>query len=82
MNIGKILDAPKESGSAAIHLGYKFLAKNLLLGEACDKRNIKLIGPEATVIDAMRSKITARKLMKKARVSVISGTEHIHNGCG
>lgn len=75
LNIGKILDVAEESGSEAIHPGYGFLAENPLLGEECDKRDIKLIGPEAAVIDAMGSKITARKLMKKAGVPVIPGTE-------
>jgi pyruvate carboxylase subunit A len=73
LNINKIIDVALNSGAEAIHPGYGFLAENSLLGEECEKHGIKLIGPSERVIEEMGSKITSKKLMKKAGVPVIPG---------
>jgi pyruvate carboxylase subunit A len=73
LNIDKIIDVALDSGAEAIHPGYGFLAENSLLGEECEKHGIKLIGPSGRVIEEMGSKITSKKLMKKAGVPVIPG---------
>lgn len=75
LNIDKIIDVAEKSGADAIHPGYGFLAENPNLGKECEKHGIKLIGPKWSVIEAMGSKITARKLMKKAGVPIVPGTE-------
>ncbi len=75
LNIEKIIDAAEKYGAEAIHPGYGFLAENPNLGKECEKHNIKLIGPKSSVIESMGSKITARKLMKKAGVPIVPGTE-------
>ncbi len=75
LNIDKIMDMVGKSGAEAIHPGYGFLAENPNLGKECEKQGIKLIGPPYSVIEAMGDKITARKLMKKAGVPVVPGTE-------
>ena len=73
LDINKIIDVALDSGAEAIHPGYGFLAENSLLGEECEKHDIKLIGPSGRVIEEMGSKITSKKLMKKAGVPVIPG---------
>lgn len=73
LNIDKIIDVAVKSEAEAIHPGYGFLAENSLLGEECEKHGIKLIGPSGRVIEEMGSKITSKKLMKKAGVPVIPG---------
>jgi len=73
LNINKIIDVALDSGAEAIHPGYGFLAENSILGEECEKHGIKLIGPSGRVIEEMGSKITSKKLMKKAGVPVIPG---------
>jgi pyruvate carboxylase subunit A len=73
LNIDKIIDVALDSGADAIHPGYGFLAENSLLGEECKNHGIKLIGPTGRVIEEMGSKITSKKLMKKAGVPVIPG---------
>jgi pyruvate carboxylase subunit A len=75
LNIEKIIETAKKSGAEAIHPGYGFLAENSNLGKECEKHDIKLIGPKWSVIESMGDKITARKLMKKAGVPVVPGTE-------
>ena len=73
LNIDKIIDVALKSEAEAIHPGYGFLAENSLLGEECEKHDIKLVGPSGRVIEEMGSKITSKKLMKKAGVPVIPG---------
>ncbi len=73
LDINKIIDVALDSGAEAIHPGYGFLAENSLLGEECENNGIKLIGPSGRVIEEMGSKITSKKLMKKAGVPVIPG---------
>jgi len=75
LQIDRIIDVAEESGAEAIHPGYGFLAENPKLGEECEKHGIKLIGPKGSVIEAMGDKITSKKLMKKAGVPVIPGTD-------
>ncbi len=73
LNIDKIIDVALKSGAEAIHPGYGFLAENSILGEECEKHDIKLVGPTGRVIEEMGSKITSKKLMTKAGVPVIPG---------
>lgn len=70
------MDIAIESGAEAIHPGYGFLAENSELGKQCEKNGITLIGPSGKVIESMGDKITSKKLMKKAGVPVIGGTEN------
>lgn len=73
LNIDKIIDLALESGAEAIHPGYGFLSENSNLGKACEKNNLKLIGPSGEVIDKMGDKITSKKLMIKAGVPTVPG---------
>ncbi|BAZ99889.1 acetyl-CoA carboxylase biotin carboxylase subunit [Methanothermobacter sp. EMTCatA1] len=75
LRIDRILEVAEKAGAEAIHPGYGFLAENPRLGEECEKQGIKLIGPKGSVIEAMGDKITSKKLMKKAGVPVIPGTD-------
>jgi len=74
LNIEKIIDIALESGAEAIHPGYGFLAENANLGKQCEKNGIVLVGPTGEVLEAMGDKITSKKMMKKAGVPVIEGT--------
>lgn len=75
LNIEKIMDIAIESGAEAIHPGYGFLAENSELGRQCEKNGIRIIGPSEKVIKSMGDKITSKKLMKKAGVPIIDGTD-------
>ena len=75
LNIEKIINAALETGADAIHPGYGFLAENPELGIQCEKNGMKLIGPRGDAIEQMGDKITSKRLMKKAGVPVIEGTE-------
>ncbi len=75
LNIEKIIDVAEQCGADAIHPGYGFLAENSKLGKECEKHGMKLIGPSGSVIESMGDKITSKKLMRKAGVPVIPGTD-------
>src|SRR4051812_22060368 len=74
LNVEKILEAAKQSGAEAVHPGYGFLAENAAFARACEKADVKFIGPPADAIDAMGSKTRARELMQEAGVPIVPGT--------
>jgi acetyl-CoA/propionyl-CoA carboxylase biotin carboxyl carrier protein len=68
-----VLSAARESGADAIHPGYGFLSENSDFAAACAAAGAAFIGPPATVIARMGSKITARQLALQAGVPVVPG---------
>lgn len=70
-----ILSAAQAYKADAIHPGYGFFAENPAFVEACNAMDIVFIGPPAEVIHEMGNKSNARKLMKKAKVPVIPGSD-------
>ncbi|MBW9220663.1 acetyl-CoA carboxylase biotin carboxylase subunit [Methanothermococcus sp. SCGC AD-155-M21] len=75
LNINRIIKVAKKSGSEAIHPGYGFLSENPNFAKACEDNGIVFIGPPAKAIEVMGSKINAKKIMKKAGVPVLPGTD-------
>src|SRR5665648_237667 len=75
LKMDTILDVAEKTSAEAIHPGYGFLSENSKFVNACAERGIVFIGPPASAIDQMGSKINARTLMKKAGVPVVPGTE-------
>ncbi|HEX2387812.1 MAG TPA: biotin carboxylase N-terminal domain-containing protein, partial [Solirubrobacterales bacterium] len=73
LNVDKILAVAAESGAAAIHPGYGFLAENAPFARAIGATDITWIGPPADAIDAMGSKTRAREIMQKAGVPIVPG---------
>ncbi len=69
----KIIDIALNSGSAAIHPGYGFLAENAEFAKRCRENNITFIGPSPEVIDLMGNKSKARSTAKKYGVPIIEG---------
>lgn len=75
LKIDNIINAAQETGAEAIHPGYGFLSENTRFASACEKNGIVFIGPPSSAIDAMGSKISARKTMKEAGVPIVPGIE-------
>ncbi len=69
----KIIDACKRTGAEAIHPGYGFLSEKSELPRACAEAGITFIGPDASAMDAMGYKTSARERMIAANVPVVPG---------
>jgi 3-methylcrotonyl-CoA carboxylase alpha subunit len=69
----RILQAALDSGAAAIHPGYGFLAENASFAAACAEAGIVFIGPPVAAIEAMGSKSAAKQIMSAAGVPLVPG---------
>jgi propionyl-CoA carboxylase alpha chain len=68
-----ILAAARTTGADAIHPGYGFLSENGSFARACQEAGIIFVGPPPSAIDAMASKIEAKRLMAEAGVPILPG---------
>lgn len=75
LNYEKILSVAKDAGVDAIHPGYGFLSENTNFARACKKAGIVFIGPTPENIEAMGDKLSAKALMKKAKVPTVPGSD-------
>ena len=74
LNAHRLVNIALASGCDAIHPGYGFLSENSLFAQICERRNIKFIGPKASVISQLGNKTHARDTMIKAGVPVTPGS--------
>ena len=77
LNIPAIISAAEVTDVEAIHPGYGFLSENAHFAEICESCKITFIGPPPEAIRKMGDKSVARETMKKARVSVVPGSEGV-----
>ncbi len=75
LNIHRLVDLATKVGVDAIHPGYGFLSENPRFPQLCEKKGITFIGPASQTITDMGDKVMARKMMKKAGVPILPGTE-------
>src|SRR5919108_74375 len=73
LRIDAILDIARQSGAEAIHPGYGFLSENVDFVEACKKAGIIFIGPPASAMRLMGSKIAAKQLAHSIGAPTIPG---------
>jgi acetyl-CoA carboxylase biotin carboxylase subunit len=77
LNVPAVISAAEITGADAIHPGYGFLSESAYFAEVCEACHIKFIGPDPQVIRLMGDKARARRVMKKAGVPVLPGSEGI-----
>jgi acetyl-CoA carboxylase, biotin carboxylase subunit len=75
LNIPAILSAALTYGADAVHPGYGFLSENGDFAEACQRSGLNFVGPRARHIRLMGDKPRARRIMKRAGVPVLPGSE-------
>ena len=66
-----VLDAAERTGADAIHPGYGFLSENAGFARSVEAAGLTWIGPTPDSIEAMGSKIEAKRIMTKAGVPVL-----------
>src|ERR1700724_2848541 len=75
LNVPAVISAAEITGADAIHPGYGFLSESAYLAEVCEACHIKFIGPEPQVIRLLGDKARARRVMKKAGVPILPGSD-------
>jgi len=69
----KIIDTARKAGADAIHPGYGFLSERAPFARACEEAGLIFVGPPASALEKMGSKIGARRLMQDAGVPIVPG---------
>ncbi|GAA0949682.1 acetyl/propionyl/methylcrotonyl-CoA carboxylase subunit alpha [Actinocorallia libanotica] len=72
LDADRVLAAAVRSGADAIHPGYGFLSENAEFARAVIKNGLTWIGPTPQAMDAMATKVEAKRLMADAGVPVLA----------
>ncbi|MCR4566781.1 MAG: acetyl-CoA carboxylase biotin carboxylase subunit [Pseudobutyrivibrio sp.] len=75
LNMDAIITAAQVTGCDALHPGFGFLSENSEFVRKCEAAGITFIGPTADAMDALGNKAAARKIMVKAGVPVVPGSD-------
>src|SRR5437870_2928495 len=75
LNVPAVISAAEITGAHAIHPGYGSLSESAYLAEVCEACDIRFIGPDPQVIRLMGDKARARRVMKKAGVPILPGSD-------
>jgi acetyl-CoA carboxylase biotin carboxylase subunit len=75
LNQDAILEVARNAGCDAIHPGYGFLSENVGFARRCMAEGLAWIGPPPEAIEAMGTKVEARKIMMEADVPIVPGTD-------
>lgn len=73
LDAGQVIAAALATGADAIHPGYGFLSERAHFAKACEEAGLVFVGPPASSLERMGSKIGARRLMIEAGVPVVPG---------
>lgn len=79
LNMERIIEAAKRTGSDAIHPGWGFLSENADFAQMVMDNGLVWIGPSPRVIRLMGDKIEAKRMALKAHVPTIPGMVNVEN---
>jgi acetyl/propionyl-CoA carboxylase alpha subunit len=75
LSIERVVGAARDAGADAVHPGYGFLSENWRFAEACRKVGLTFVGPPPDVLRMMGQKTEARRLVARAGVAVLPGSD-------
>ena len=73
LDMAKVIQAAKITGADAIHPGYGFLSERAEFSEACNEAKIIFVGPPASAMRRLGSKIDAKQLAVENKVPITPG---------
>lgn len=73
LQIERIVEACRSSGSDAVHPGYGFLSENPAFPQALARAGVTFIGPPVAAVKAMGDKITSKRIAEEAGVNSVPG---------
>jgi pyruvate carboxylase subunit A len=74
LQLERIVKTAHDCGAQAIHPGYGFLSEKPAFPEACEAAGVTFIGPPASAMRALGSKLAARELAARHGVPVTPGS--------
>ena len=75
LDIEAVLRAAKRTGADAVHPGYGFLSEHAGFARAVEGAGLTWVGPDPGSIEAMGSKIEAKRIMRDAGVPVLAAPD-------
>ena len=75
LRLHRMIEIAHRSGADAIHPGYGFLSENADFSEACHNAGIKFIGPTASAMRQLGSKIMARQTADACGLPRVPGSK-------
>jgi acetyl-CoA carboxylase, biotin carboxylase subunit len=75
LSIERVIAAAREARADAVHPGYGFLSENWRFAAACRQAGLTFVGPPSEVLRTMGQKTEARRLVSRADVPVLPGSD-------
>lgn len=73
LKMDTIIELCLQTGAQAVHPGYGFLSENAVFANKLKENNIVLIGPTASAMEVMGSKIASKQAVEKFGVPLVPG---------
>jgi len=75
LRVDRIVQAAKQTGCAAVHPGWGFLAENAVFAALCEQHGLTFIGPTPATMERLGLKIPAKRAMAAAGLAGIPGSD-------